>query len=33
VHKSGTVTLNLYGFGDDFGPTEKLRKYEVDSLQ
>jgi hypothetical protein len=33
VHKSGTVTLNLYGFSDDFGPTEKLRKYEVDSLQ
>jgi len=33
VHKSGTVSLNLYGFSDDFGPTEKLRKYEVDSLQ
>jgi hypothetical protein len=33
VHKSGTVSLNLYGFSDDFGPIEKLRKYEVDSLQ
>jgi hypothetical protein len=33
VHKSGAVTLNLYGFSDDFGPVEKLRKYEVDSLQ
>jgi Calcineurin-like phosphoesterase len=33
VHKSGNVSLNLYGFSDDFGPTEKLRQYEVDSLQ
>lgn len=33
VHKSGAVSLNLYGFSDDFGPTEKLRKYDVDSLQ
>jgi len=33
VHKSGKVSLNLYGFSDDFGPTERLRKYEVDSLQ
>ena len=33
VHKSGVVSLNLYGFSDDFGPTEKLRKYTVDSLQ
>ena len=33
VHKSGNVSLNLYGFSDDFGPTEKLRKYAVDSLQ
>jgi hypothetical protein len=33
VHKSGAVSLNLYGFSDDFGPTERLRKYEVDSLQ
>jgi hypothetical protein len=33
VHKSGKVSLDLYGFSDDFGPTEKLRKYEVDSLQ
>lgn len=33
VHKSGRVSLNLYGFSDDFGPIEKLRKYEVESLQ
>jgi hypothetical protein len=33
VHKSGNVSLNLYGFSDDFGPIEKLRKYDVGSLQ
>ena len=33
VHKSGNVSLNLYGFSDDFGPTQKLRKYSVESLQ
>ena len=33
VHKSGNVSLNLYGFSDDFGPTEKLSKYSVQSLQ
>src|SRR5882757_569928 len=33
VHKSGNVSLNLYGFSDDFGPTQKLQKYSVESLQ
>jgi hypothetical protein len=33
VHESGNVSLNLYGFSDKFGPTQKLRKYTVDSLQ
>jgi Calcineurin-like phosphoesterase len=33
VHKSGNVSLNLYGFSDDFGPTQELRKYSVESLQ
>lgn len=30
---SGNVSLNLYGFGDDFGPTQLLHKYSVESLQ
>ncbi len=33
VHASGTVSLTLYGFSDQFGPTQTLNFYGVSSLQ
>lgn len=32
VHQSGTVTLNVNGFSDSFGPTQSLTFYNVPSL-
>jgi hypothetical protein len=32
VHASGTVSLNLWGFSDTFGPTQSIASYNVSSL-
>lgn len=33
VHASGRVSLEVSGFNDDFGPVQKLKLYDVESLQ